>query len=77
MKKKFEILMIACLFASSFFLARAGAALVSSKNADNSKPCIVLDAGHGSGNLRKVTKASKYKKKGNRYPLLHQLLNRA
>lgn len=38
---------------------------------------IMLDAGHGSGNLRKVTKASKYKKKGNRYPLLHQLLNRA
>lgn len=54
MKKKFEILMVACLFVSSFFLARAGAALVSSKKADKSKPCIVLDAGHGGADPGKV-----------------------
>ena len=47
MKKKFEIFMVACLFVSSFFLARMGAALVS--NNKSSRPCIVLDAGHGGG----------------------------
>lgn len=47
MKKKFEILMIVCLFFSAFFLARTGAEFAASKNADTSMPCIVLDAGHG------------------------------
>ena len=47
--------MIACLLASSFFLARAGAAFVSSKNAESEKPCIVLDAGHGGSDPGKVT----------------------
>ena len=47
MKKKFEILMVACLFISAFLLARASAALTSSRHAASSKTCIVLDAGHG------------------------------
>jgi len=54
MKQKLEILMVACLFISSFFLARAGAAFVTSKNADSSAPCIVLDAGHGGIDPGKV-----------------------
>ena len=33
MKKKFEILMVACLFISAFLLARASAALTSSRHA--------------------------------------------
>ena len=47
MKKKFEILMVACLFISAFLLARASAALTSSRHAASSKTCIVLDAGQG------------------------------
>ena len=42
MKKKFEILMVACLFISAFLLARASAALTSSRHAASSKTCIVL-----------------------------------
>jgi N-acetylmuramoyl-L-alanine amidase len=54
MKKYFEILMVASLFVSAFFLARAGAAFVSSKNAASAKGCIVLDAGHGGSDPGKV-----------------------
>jgi N-acetylmuramoyl-L-alanine amidase len=54
MKKYFEILMVASLFVSAFFLARAGAAFVSSKNASSAKGCIVLDAGHGGSDPGKV-----------------------
>jgi N-acetylmuramoyl-L-alanine amidase len=54
MKKYFEILMVTSLFVSAFFLARAGAAFVSSKNAASAKGCIVLDAGHGGSDPGKV-----------------------
>lgn len=54
MKKKFEMFMVVCLLCSSFFLARTTASLVSSKKADSSKPCIMLDAGHGGADPGKV-----------------------
>ena len=46
--------MVVCLLCSSFFLARTTASLVSSKKADSSKPCIMLDAGHGGADPGKV-----------------------
>jgi N-acetylmuramoyl-L-alanine amidase len=54
MRKKFEIFMILCLFCASFFLARKGAALVSSPKADSAPICIVIDAGHGASDPGKV-----------------------
>lgn len=54
MHKKFEALIICCLFISSFFLARAGAAYVSAKTTEDPGRCIVLDAGHGGSDPGKV-----------------------
>lgn len=54
MKKKFEIFMVACLFVSSFFLARVGASLVANADNKTKRPCIVLDAGHGGADPGKV-----------------------
>ena len=40
MHRKLEILMIACLLVSSFFLARAGAAFVSAKKQNPVNPVL-------------------------------------
>ena len=50
------------LLAAFGFALRGGARMVSSNRAltektEKVKPCVVIDAGHGSGNLRKVTKS--------------------
>ncbi len=54
-KKKIELVMALVIITASFFLARQGAAFVSSRNVTTQKPCIVIDAGHGGGNLRQIT----------------------
>ncbi len=54
MRKKFEIFMVLSLFCASFFLARKGAELANSKNADTPSVCILLDAGHGANDPGKV-----------------------
>ena len=69
MKKKFEILMVACLFISAFLLARASAALTSSRHAASSKTCIVLDAGHGGTEYICYKKDSNFSFKSIKIPL--------
>lgn len=56
MKKRLELIMAVIVLVGAYFFAREGAHMVGSKNADEGKICIVVDAGHGSGNLRKVAK---------------------
>lgn len=56
MKKKIELIMAVCFIAAAFLLANRGTIFVQSDEAKEKKTCIVIDAGHGSGNLRKVTK---------------------
>ena len=52
MRRKFEVFMVICLLATSFFLARRGAALVQSQKANQSTLCVVIDAGHGGIGIR-------------------------
>ena len=54
MKKKLELLMVVCLLAASFFLARQGAVYVLSSRAEEKKICIAVDAGHGGSDPGKV-----------------------
>ena len=42
------------IITASFFLARKGAAFVSSRNVTAEKPCIVIDAGHGGDDPGKI-----------------------
>lgn len=49
------------LLAAFGFALRGGARMVSANRVltnktEKKKPCVVIDAGHGSGNLRKVAK---------------------
>lgn len=65
------LLLLLCV--ATGFVMRGGARLVSSSRIETggevkANPCVVIDAGHGSGNLRKETK-------GNRYLLLYRQLN--
>ncbi len=62
MKKRIELLMAICLVISAFVLAKQGAVLVQSDQANDKpeksgargKTCIVIDAGHGGNDPGKV-----------------------
>lgn len=61
-KKILGMVMAAVLLVSMYFLAGESAAYVNSGRVEEGKElkekfCVVIDAGHGSGNLRKVTKS--------------------
>lgn len=62
---KYDVLvrmgLLLMLLAAFGFALRGGARMVSSnrvltEKTEKVKPCVVIDAGHGSGNLRKVAK---------------------
>lgn len=60
-KKGLGIIMAAVLLVSMYFVAGEGAVYVNSERLvaeekEKEKVCVVIDAGHGSSNLRKVTK---------------------
>lgn len=54
MKKKLELAMAISLLFASFLLARKGAAMVQSLNAQKEPLCIVVDAGHGGNDPGKI-----------------------
>ena len=56
MKKRLEVFMSVMLLLGACLFARQGAYMVDSLKAQTGDVCIVVDAGHGSGNLRKVAK---------------------
>lgn len=62
MEKGFSLVLGALLVISMLYVARGAAVLVNGRNVENtedisqSQICVVIDAGHGSGNLRKVAK---------------------
>ncbi len=67
-KEKAFSLMLGMLLALSMIqVARSAAVFVNGRNvadagsavAESEQICVVIDAGHGSGNLRKVTKGKK------------------
>lgn len=52
-----KLVMVGILMFSMFVVAREGAVYVNSLQVENEKKvCIVIDAGHGGGNLRKLFK---------------------
>lgn len=56
MKRRIEIIMAVVLLLGACFFAREGAKMVENSKAKTGEVCVVIDAGHGSSNLRKVTK---------------------
>ncbi len=71
MKKRIEVIMALALLIGAYFFAREGAHMVESMKARTGELCIVIDAGHGGGNLRKVTKGKQMQKDRARRPALH------
>lgn len=54
MKKRLELIMAVIVLVGAYFFAREGAHMVGSKNADEGKICIVVDAGHGGDDPGKI-----------------------
>lgn len=54
MKKRIEVIMAVLLLLGACFFAREGSYMVENLKAEKGEVCVVVDAGHGGGSLRKI-----------------------
>ncbi|MCI9136350.1 MAG: hypothetical protein HFH48_02110 [Lachnospiraceae bacterium] len=58
MKKRIEVMMAVLLLAGACLFAKEGTRMAESLKAEKGEVCIVIDAGQGGGNQRKMLEIS-------------------